>query len=146
MATRSISEQVQGLKQQNAEFNLRRLVVAHDSSQASERALRDAIFLAKRFHSEILLAHVQALTDEPTHEENAQGHADLEPVTSRLAGMAYGAGKFSVPELSETPCSISAVRRMPIFCCSALMVMVPRIARPWDPQRNTFFAPFLVLC
>src|SRR6202041_605885 len=87
MATRSISEQVQGLKQQNAEFNLRRLVVAHDSSQASERALRDAIFLAKRFHSEILLAHVQALTDEPTHEENAQDHADLETVTSRLAGM-----------------------------------------------------------
>ncbi|WP_433964867.1 universal stress protein [Tunturiibacter gelidiferens] len=87
MPTRSISEQIQGLRQQNIEFGLRRLVVAYDASQASERALSDAIFLAQRFHSEVLVVRVLALT-ETTHEENAQNHADLKTVTSRLAGMS----------------------------------------------------------
>jgi nucleotide-binding universal stress UspA family protein len=89
MRAQSISEQVQHPVAQDEGYSLRKIVVAHDASAASERALDDAIFLAKRFRSEILVAHVQSLNelDGILREGNAENHTDLEAVTDRLAAM-----------------------------------------------------------
>lgn len=87
MISKPISQQIRGSKQHDLPYSLQRLVVAHDASAASEQALNDAVFLAEKFHSEILLVHVQALTDETTPEESAENHADLLAVTRRLTAI-----------------------------------------------------------
>ncbi len=84
MIAKPISQQIQDSKQHDASHSLQRLVVAHDASVASEQALSDAVFLAEKFHSEILVVHVQTLTDETTSQESAENHADLLAVTRRL--------------------------------------------------------------
>ncbi len=85
----SISRQVKRPIPQDTGYSLKKIVVAHDASVASERALDDAIFLAKRFRSEILVAHVQALSEsgKTLREENVENHADIQSMISRLAAM-----------------------------------------------------------
>lgn len=40
-------------------YSLKKIVIAHDASVASERALTDAAVLAKRYGAELIVAHVQ---------------------------------------------------------------------------------------
>lgn len=39
---------------------LKRMIVAHDASTAADKALNDAVELAKRFKAELLIAHIQS--------------------------------------------------------------------------------------
>ncbi len=83
MAERMISTQAPA-KQEDVEYRLRKLVVAHDASEASGRALDDAIFLAKKFGAEILVAHVESMEEETLQQESLDNHVDLEYVQRRL--------------------------------------------------------------
>ncbi len=83
MAGRSIAEQIPS-KQKDVEYRLRKLVVAHDASEASTRAMEDAIFLGRRFKSEVLVVHVQPMLEETLRMESAENNVDLERVGSRL--------------------------------------------------------------
>ncbi|QMV19903.1 hypothetical protein GOB94_15350 [Granulicella sp. 5B5] len=83
MAARPIPAKVPAMRVA-VEYALRKLVVAHDASAASARALNDAIFLAKKFKSEILVAHIESMGDEVFREESADDHIDLGTVGSLL--------------------------------------------------------------
>jgi nucleotide-binding universal stress UspA family protein len=72
-------------KQEAGDFQLRKLVVAHDASEASARALAGAILLAKSFQSEVLIAHVQPMNEDSLGMEQADNRSDLELVGSRLS-------------------------------------------------------------
>lgn len=70
---------------------LKKLVVAHDASAASEMALRDAVSISRRFQSEIILAHVHSLqemqSEEDVHtyrQERMETTAELDKITQRL--------------------------------------------------------------
>jgi len=70
MTTTQISPEVfHNRKQLNA---LNKIVVAHDFSIAADRALSGAIAISKQFHSEVVLAHVEAETD--TSKSGSQQH------------------------------------------------------------------------
>jgi len=68
-----------------AEFQLRRIVVAHDGSTAAARAYKDAIALAKRYGSEIILAHVRPPAEDfPEHLEYSEDVAELKALREQL--------------------------------------------------------------
>ena len=86
MARPLISEQP-AAKEKNTEYRLDKLVVAHDASEGSTRALDDAIFLAERFRSEVLVVHIQQMTEDTVRQENMDNHVDLEAVGNRLTAL-----------------------------------------------------------
>ena len=70
------------------EYQLHRMVVAHDGSSAAEHALEDAAALASRFAAEIVLVRVelpdQDMPGAEIEREFTQDHADLKIVSDRL--------------------------------------------------------------
>jgi nucleotide-binding universal stress UspA family protein len=71
-------------------FRLKKILVAHDASKAAGQALTDATTLARRFKSEILLAHVQSPEEAPfddmaqSRNERTYVQTELEEVKHRL--------------------------------------------------------------
>lgn len=72
-------------KRSNAEFQLRKIVVAHDGSASATKAFKDARALAMRYHSEIVLAHVQPPGEDfPTHLDYSENAAELDALKEQL--------------------------------------------------------------
>lgn len=68
-----------------AEFQLRKIVIAHDGSAAAAKAFKDARALATRYHSEIILAHVQPPGEDfPTQQDYAENIAELSALKEQL--------------------------------------------------------------
>ena len=72
-------------------YSIKRMIVAHDGSQAAGKALNDAVSLARRFGSEVILAHVQSpgendMTDEGAslRHERSEAQSDVSQLTNRL--------------------------------------------------------------
>jgi|GEM_PF-1283604 len=71
-------------------YHLKKIMVAHDASQGSHRALQDAVALARYFKSELVLAYVnppfEANADSvaEVQRENASHQADIDEITSDL--------------------------------------------------------------
>lgn len=72
-------------------YRVKRMIVAHDASSASEKALHDAVELAKQFKAELVIAHVQSsealsATDEETafRMERLDITAEIRMLTSCL--------------------------------------------------------------
>ena len=78
-------------------FGLKRILLAYDASPAAERALADASTLARRFHSEIVAAHVQSPEQTPlnnlaeSRQERNYAETELQEVRVRLnaLGLSY---------------------------------------------------------
>jgi nucleotide-binding universal stress UspA family protein len=81
---------VPGLSTLTRPFRLKRILLAHDGSQAAECALADATVLACRFHSEIIAARVHSTEDAPldnlteSRHEGQYAETELKEVTDRL--------------------------------------------------------------
>lgn len=70
-------------------YILSKMIVAHDASESSDKALDDAVLLARRFDAEVILAHVQSPTDPGASDESgALRHARREAV-SDVEALAY---------------------------------------------------------
>jgi nucleotide-binding universal stress UspA family protein len=81
---------VPGLSTLTRPFRLKRIVLAHDASQAAERALADATILACRYRSEIIAAHIQSPEDAPlnnlteSRHEGQYAESEFKEITNRL--------------------------------------------------------------
>jgi nucleotide-binding universal stress UspA family protein len=91
MATGLASNFIQNPSGEEPEYRLKKIMVAHDASPKSHLALEDAVALARRFQSEIVLAYVQPPLEEEGAEsiENLQGDAkarrdDIASITNQL--------------------------------------------------------------
>ncbi len=90
MSIASITSDIKYAADPGTKYHLKRILVAHDASPDSELALEDAVAMAKRFQSEIILAYVQPPPEEGADSlENLQiedkaRHAHIEGITKRL--------------------------------------------------------------
>jgi len=72
-------------------YSIQKMIVAHDGSTAAEKALNDAVSLARRFNAEVILVHVQVTKDNIVddgysslrHERN-ETQSDVIELTNRL--------------------------------------------------------------
>ncbi len=87
------TETLSSFADEATELNLKTIVVAYDASSAANRALRDAVTLARRFKAEVILAHVIAPDAEPASTLTALRDTtnaeldELEPMLDHLTAL-----------------------------------------------------------
>lgn len=70
--------------------SLKKMIVAHDASQAAEKALNDAVSLARRFDAEVILVRIQAMTDPSEDDEGGAFLQERHEAQSEIGALTYG--------------------------------------------------------